>query len=346
MTTLTLRRPDDWHLHLRDGAMLAAALPFTARVFGRAVVMPNLKPPVTTSTMAAAYRSRVRAALPKGAVFEPLMTIYLTDRTDAADLVAGARDGTVFAAKLYPAGATTNSEFGVSDIAKLSRVFDAMEKARVPLLVHGEVTDGDVDVFDREAVFIERVFAPLVQRHPGLKIVLEHVTTEEGVAFVRGSGPNIGATITAHHLMINRNAMFEGGIRPHMYCLPVAKREKHRAALVAAATSGEAKFFLGTDSAPHLKHLKEAACGCAGLFTAPVALECYAEIFDRANRLEKLEAFASLNGPAFYGLAPNEGRITLTREASPVPAAIEVAGEGPVVPFRAGESVGWRLTND
>jgi dihydroorotase len=345
MTALVLRRPDDWHVHVRDGALLRAVLPYTAAVFARAIIMPNLKPPAANRWLVAAYRARILAALPKGARFTPLMALHLTDETDAADLVAGAQDGVITAAKLYPAGATTNSAAGVTDIARIEGVLNAMEKADVPLLVHGEVTDPDVDVFDREAVFIERILAPLVKRHQGLRVVLEHVTTEEGVAFVHEAGANIAATITAHHLLINRNAMFEGGLRPHMYCLPVAKRERHRRALVAAATSGEAKFFLGTDSAPHLKQFKEAACGCAGLFTAPVALGLYAEVFERAGRLDKLEAFASLNGPAFYGLPPNVERITLVNEPHEVPPEIAVAGEGAIVPFRAGESVAWRIAD-
>jgi len=342
---LTIRRPDDWHVHLRDGAILSAVLPFTARDFGRAIVMPNLKPPVVTVAQAAAYRERIRSAISRGISFEPLMTLYLTDRTDPKDVAAGARDKAIAGVKLYPAGATTNSEAGVTNIRKADGVFAAMEKEGLPLLVHGEVTDPDVDVFDREAVFIDRVLAPLARRHPALKIVLEHVTTEEGVAFVRSAPAHVAATITAHHLLINRNAMFAGGIRPHMYCLPVAKREQHRLALVAAATSGSPKFFLGTDSAPHLKRDKESACGCAGLFTAPVALACYAEVFERAGRLDKLEAFASLNGPAFYGLAPNEARITLEKSAGEaVPAEIDVAEEGAIVPFRAGERVSWKAS--
>jgi dihydroorotase len=295
---------------------------------------------------AVAYRARILKALPPNARFVPLMTIYLTDDTDPSDLITGARDGAIVAAKLYPAGATTNSEAGVTDLKRLMPVLDAMGKSRVPLLVHGEVTDPDVDVFDREAVFIERVLAPLVKRHPDLRVVLEHVTTREGVDFVRSAGANIAATITPHHLLINRNAMFEGGIRPHMYCLPVAKRERHRQALVAAATSGDPKFFLGTDSAPHLKHLKEATCGCAGLFTAPVALACTAEVFEREGKLGRLEAFASLNGAAFYGMAPNEERITLVREANEVASEIKVAGEGVIVPFRAGETIPWRVIAD
>jgi dihydroorotase len=343
MNRLELRRPDDWHVHLRDGAILAAVLPYTASVFGRAIVMPNLNPPIAAVAASVAYRARILKALPRNARFAPLMTIYLTDDTDPGDLIAGARDGAVVAAKLYPAGATTNSEAGVTDIKRLAPVLAAMEKSRVPLLVHGEVTDPDVDLFDREAVFIKRVLAPLVKRNPELRIVLEHVTTKEGVDFVRSAGPNVAATITAHHLLINRNAIFEGGIRPHMYCLPIAKRERHRQILVDAATSGESKFFLGTDSAPHLKHLKESACGCAGLFTAPTALACYAEVFEREGKVDRLEAFASLNGAAFYGLRPNEERITLVREPNEVVSEIKVPGEGVIVPFRAGDTLPWRV---
>lgn len=341
---LTIRRPDDWHAHLRDGAILWAVLPFTARDFGRAIVMPNLKPPVVTVREAEAYRARILEALPPGAKFEPLMTLYLTDRMDPRDVAAGARDKAIAGVKLYPAGATTNSEAGVTDLRKADAVLAELEKAGLPLLVHGEVTDPEVDVFDREAVFIERVLAPLLKRHPALKIVLEHVTTEEGVAFVRAAPENVAATITAHHLLINRNAMFQGGIRPHMYCLPVAKREKHRLALVAAATSGSPKFFLGTDSAPHLKRDKESACGCAGLFTAPAALACYAEAFERAGALDKFEGFASLHGPRFYGRAPNEERVNLVKYSSaPVPGEIAVPGEGAIVPFRAGETLTWTI---
>ncbi|MFO1187501.1 MAG: dihydroorotase [Alphaproteobacteria bacterium] len=343
---LTIRRPDDWHVHLRDGALLSAVLPFTARDFGRAIVMPNLKPPVVTVREAGAYRARILEAVPQGASFEPLMTLYLTDRTDPKDVAAGARDKAIAGVKLYPAGATTNSEAGVTDLRKVEAVLAQMEKLGLPLLVHGEVTDPEVDVFDREAVFIDRVLLPLTKRHPGLKIVLEHVTTEEGVAFVRGAPATIAATITAHHLMINRNAMFEGGLRPNMYCLPVAKREQHRLALAAAATSGSPKFFLGTDSAPHLRRDKESACGCAGLFTAPVALACYAEVFDRAGALDRFEGFASLHGPAFYGLAPNEERITLMRMPSTVRGTIDVPREGAIVPFRAGESIAWSISEN
>jgi dihydroorotase len=338
--TITLRRPDDWHLHLRDGALLAAVLPFTARQFARAIVMPNLVPPVTDVAAAIAYRGRILAALPRGTDFTPLMTCYLTDTTDPAELERGHREGVFAAVKLYPARATTNSAHGVTDIARTYPALERMASRGLPLLVHGEVSDPEIDVFDREAVFIERVLAPLHRRFPSLKIVLEHVTTEEAVAFVGAAGPTVAATITAHHLVINRNAIFAGGIRPHLYCLPIAKREKHRLALRRAATSGNAKFFLGTDSAPHPKADKENACGCAGIFTAPAALETYAQVFAEENALGRLEAFASLNGPRFYGLQPNERRITLRRGRSRIPAHIH-AGEAELVPFLAGEETAW-----
>jgi dihydroorotase len=340
---LTIRRPDDWHLHLRDGAALAAVLPFTARQFARAIVMPNLAPPVTSADAARAYRARILAALPSGMSFEPLMTAYLTDSTDAGALAQGFAEGAFVAAKLYPAHATTNSAAGVSDIARIEPVLERMEAIGMPLLVHGEVTDHDVDIFDREAVFIDRILAPTVTRHPKLRIVLEHVTTEQAVQFVTDAGANIGATITPHHLLLNRNAMFAGGIRPHHYCLPVIKRERHRLALIDAIRSGNPRFFLGTDSAPHAVSAKETACGCAGIFNAPIALELYAEIFDAADALDKLEAFASLNGPRFYGLPPNEERVTLVRKPTRSPAAVQLSGKDEIRPFRAGESVGWRL---
>ncbi len=338
--TITLRRPDDWHLHLRDGAMLAAVLPLTARQFARAIIMPNLVPPVTDVASAVAYRGRILAALPKGADFTPLMTCYLTDTTDPAELARGHRDGVFAAVKLYPARATTNSAHGVTDITKTYPALELMAERGLPLLVHGEVTDPAIDVFDREAVFIEQVLAPLHRRFPMLKIVLEHVTTEEAVAFVGAAGPTVAATITAHHLVINRNALFVGGIRPHLYCLPIAKREKHRQSLRRAAVSGNAKFFLGTDSAPHPAADKEAACGCAGIFTAPAALEIYAQVFAEEGALDRLEDFASLNGPRFYGLAPNERRITLRRGTSRIPARI-AAGDAEIVPFLAGEDTAW-----
>jgi dihydroorotase len=340
LVSLTLRRPDDWHLHLRDGSMLAAVLPATVRSFGRAIIMPNLRPPVTTTAAAVAYRQRIRELLPPDSRFEPLMTCYATDATDPDEVERGWRDGVFAAVKLYPAHATTNSDHGVTDIARVRPLIERLERLGMPLLVHGEVTDPAVDVFDREAVFIERVLAPLLAAHPGLRVVFEHVTTAEAVAFVRShaDGGRLGATITAHHLLINRNALFVGGLRPHAYCLPVAKRERHRQALVAAATSGEAPFFLGTDSAPHPVGAKESACGCAGIFTAPAALELYAEAFDAVGALDRLEAFASLNGPRFYRLPPNPDSVSLERRSWIVPA--EIAG---VVPFRSGEAVAWRL---
>jgi dihydroorotase len=337
---LTIRRPDDWHVHLRDGAMLEAVLPWTARQFGRAIVMPNLDPPVTTAADAAAYRERILAALPDGIAFEPLMTCYLTDRTDADDLALGHAQRVFTAAKLYPAGATTNSAQGVTDIANIRPVLARMERIGMPLLVHGEVTDPAVDIFDREAVFLDRVLAPLRRDFPELRIVLEHVTTAEGVAFVEEGGPGIAATITPHHLIINRNALFAGGLRPHAYCLPVAKRERHRLALRRVATTGAPRFFLGTDSAPHTVSRKESACGCAGIWNAPFALEAYAAVFEAEGALDKLEAFASENGPRFYGLPLNDGMLTLERSGAVVPDRI-----GEVVPFGAGESFGWRLVD-
>ncbi|MGE0254424.1 MAG: dihydroorotase [Alphaproteobacteria bacterium] len=340
---ITIRRPDDWHLHLRDGAMLAAVLPPTAARFGRAIVMPNLVPPVRAAAEARAYRDRILAALPAGADFTPLMVCYLTDETDAADLAAGIADGTFVAAKLYPAGATTNSHAGVTDISRVDGALEVLAKAGAPLLVHGEVTDPAVDVFDREAVFIDRVLTPLLAHHKALRVVFEHATTREAVEFVRAHAPRVAATITAHHLIINRNALFMGGLRPHHYCLPVAKREVHRLALRAAATSGEAAFFLGTDSAPHPVSDKEMDCGCAGIFTAPAAIELYAEVFAEDGALARLEAFASLNGPAFYRLPPNAARVTLERRPWRVPRLHAVAGGPGVVPFRAGEEVAWRL---
>ena len=340
--SLTLRRPDDWHLHLRDGAMLKAVLPFTARVFARAIIMPNLVPPVTTVAAAEAYRARILEALPPGTDFTPLMTCYLTDDSDPDDIERGFRDGVFVAVKLYPAKATTNSAAGVTDVAKTYRVLERMEKLGMPLLLHGEVTDPSIDVFDREAVFIEHVLAPLMRDLPGLKLVLEHATTQDAVDFVREGHPTLAATITAHHLVINRNALFAGGLRPHMYCLPVAKREVHRLALRRAATSGDPKFFLGTDSAPHPVHDKERDCGCAGIFSAPAALETYAQVFAEEGALDRLEAFASLNGPKFYGRAPNEGRLTLRRERWRVPKEV-AAGSGAVQPFLAGEELDWRV---
>ena len=338
--TITIRRPDDWHVHLRDGAMLEAVAGYTARQFARAIVMPNLVPPVTSVAAAEAYRGRIMAALPEGADFTPLMTCYLTDDADADEIARGHAAGVFTACKLYPANATTNSAHGVTDIRNIYPVLERMQAIGMPLLVHGEVTDPDVDVFDREAVFIERVLSRVVRDLPELKIVFEHITTSEGVDFVIGAGPNIGATVTPQHLMINRNAIFAGGLRPHAYCLPVAKREKHRLAVRKAATSGPPKFFLGTDSAPHAVEAKESGCGCAGIFNAPYALESYATVFEEEHALERLEAFASENGARFYGLPLNEGSVTLER------ADVEVPGQiGGVVPFHAGETLRWKFVD-
>jgi len=339
---LEITRPDDWHLHLRDGAALAAVLPHTAAQFGRAIVMPNLRPPVRSVAEAAAYRERILAALPDGARFEPLMTLYLTDNTKAAEIHAAAASSFVKAVKYYPAGATTNSDSGVTDLARCEPVFEALQATGLPLLMHGEVTDGEIDIFDREAVFIERHLQRVVERYPQLKVVLEHVTTQQGVEFVRDARDGVAATLTAHHLLLNRNALFQGGLRPHAYCLPVLKRETHRQALVKAAISGSEKFFLGTDSAPHGRHTKEADCGCAGLYTAHAAIELYAEAFEDAGALDRLEGFASHFGPDFYGLPRNRERITLRREAWQVPTSYPL-GEHTMVPMRAGESVRWRL---
>jgi dihydroorotase len=341
---ITLRRPDDWHVHFRDGAMLRAVLPCTARQFARAVVMPNLVPPVDDVASARAYRDRIVAALPAGAEFTPLMTCYLTDATDPAEVVRGHDEGVFVAVKLYPAHATTHSAHGVTDIARVMPVLERMAEIGMPLLIHGEATDPEVDIFDREAVFIERALDPLRRRLPELRIVLEHITTAEAAAYVEAGGPSLAATITAHHLVINRNAIFQGGIRPHLYCLPIAKRERHRQALRRAATSGNPAFFLGTDSAPHALPTKETACGCAGIFTAPAALEIYAGVFEEEGALDRFEAFASLNGPAFYRLPVNERRITLRREAWTVPERIGECDLA-VVPFRAGERLRWRLAS-
>jgi len=338
---LTITRPDDWHLHLRDGAALAAVLPDTARQFARAIIMPNLKPPVTTVEQAQAYRARILAALPAGMQFEPLMTLYLTDNTQAEEIVAAKASGFVHGVKLYPAGATTNSDAGVTDIRRCAAALEAMQRVGLPLLVHGEVTDGDIDIFDREAVFIDRVMTPLRHDFPELKVVFEHITTKDAAQYVRDASGPVGATITAHHLLYNRNAIFTGGIRPHYYCLPVLKREIHREALVAAATSGDARFFLGTDSAPHARGLKEHACGCAGCYTALHAMELYAEAFDAADALDKLEAFASFNGPAFYGLPRNTGTLTLEREDWQLPAELPF-GDTTLVPLRGGETLRWK----
>ena len=340
--TITLRRPDDWHVHFRDGAMLRAVLPFTARQFARAIVMPNLVPPVTDIAAAAAYRARIVAALPAEAAFTPLMTCYLTDHSDPEEVARGFAEGVFAAVKLYPAHATTHSAHGVTNIERVMPVLERMARLGMPLCIHGEATDPAIDIFDREAVFIDRVLDPLRRRLPELRVVLEHITTAEAVAYVEGGGGNLAATITAHHLVINRNAIFAGGIRPHLYCLPIAKREKHRQALRRAATSGRPAFFLGTDSAPHALPTKETACGCAGIFSAPAALEIYAEVFEEEVALDRLEAFASLNGPAFYRLPVNETRVTLRREERAVPERIG-EGEAAIVPFRAGERLRWRL---
>lgn len=339
---LTIRRPDDWHLHLRDGDMLAAVLPETARHFARALIMPNLVPPVVTGAEAAAYRDRILAALPPGTDFTPLMTLYLTENTDPDDVARAAAEGLVRAVKLYPAGATTNSASGVRDFDRIRPVLERMAETGLPLCVHGEVTDPDVDIFDREAVFLERVLEPLRAATPGLRVVLEHVTTAEGLAYVRAGGDDLAATITAHHLAINRNAMLVGGIHPHYYCLPVAKRERHRLALVEAATSGATRFFLGTDSAPHVDAAKENACGCAGCFTATNALTVLAEIFDAAGALDRLEAFVSRNGAAFYGLPANTGKITFVRQPPEYPNKIETE-DGPVTVFDPGFPLNWSV---
>jgi dihydroorotase len=342
MTRITIIRPDDWHLHLRDGEHLKAVLPDTVRRFARAIVMPNLRPPVTTTAAARAYRARILDALPRDARFEPLMTLYLTDNTAPDEITRARESGFVHAVKYYPAGATTNSDSGVTDLARCYGALEKMAEAGMPLLVHGEVTDSDVDIFDRERVFIERILAPLVQRLPALKVVLEHATTREAVQFVRETSDHVAATITAHHLLLNRNALFAGGVRPHHYCLPVIKREVHRKALIDAAVSGSRKFFLGTDSAPHAKHTKETSCGCAGVYTAHAAIELYAEAFEQVGALEKLENFASRHGAEFYGVPVNADRITLEKSDTPVPIDLEF-GADRLVPFRAGETVRWRV---
>ncbi|MCX7627225.1 MAG: dihydroorotase [Methylophilaceae bacterium] len=340
--TLTITRPDDWHLHLRDGEAMRDVLADTAKRFARAIVMPNLKPPVTTVAQAAAYRDRILAAVPAGMTFEPLMTLYLTDNTSPAEIAAAKASGFIHGVKLYPAGATTNSDSGVTDLEKCNAALAAMEKQGLPLLVHAEVTDPGIDVFDREAVFIERHMIPLVRKFPGLRIVFEHITTRDAADFVASAPAHIGATITAHHLLLNRNAMFAGGIRPHHYCLPVLKREPHRQALVAAATSGNPKFFLGTDSAPHARSAKETSCGCAGIYTAHAAIELYAEAFEQAGALDRLEAFASFHGADFYGLPRNKDTLTLRKQAWQVPSDLPF-GQETLVPLRAEEQIAWRI---
>ena len=346
MKTLTIRRPDDWHLHLRDDEVLKGVIGDTSRHFARAIIMPNLVPPVVTTADAEAYRQRILTALPGGHRFEPLMTLYLTERTDPDDVEAGKRSGLISAVKLYPAGATTNSHGGVRDIEKAMPVLERMAKIGLPLCVHGEVTTPEVDIFDREAVFIETVLDPLRKRLPELKITMEHVTTADGIDYIKSSSGNLAGTITTHHLIINRNAILVGGIRPHYYCLPVAKRENHRLALRAAATSGDARFFLGTDSAPHIDPLKECSCGCAGIYTSLNTMSCLAHVFEEEGVLDRLEAFASLNGPAWYGLAPNEETITLTRDEAPVeyPAKRETAA-GPITVFDPMFPLHWRVVD-
>ena len=338
---LTIREPDDWHLHLRDDTMLALTADFSARQFARAIIMPNLVPPVTTVAAAQAYRDRILGALPQGRRFTPLMTAYLTDEIDADEIETGFERGIFTACKLYPAGATTNSAAGVTDVHNIRPVLDRMQKIGMPLLVHGEVASPDIDIFDREAAFLDKVLAPMLRDFPALKVVLEHITTADSVQFIQAAGPTLAATITPHHLRIDRNALFDGGMRPHAYCLPVAKRRHHRTALRQAAISGDPKFFLGTDSAPHQKHDKESACGCAGIFSAPVALESYALTFDEEGALDRLEGFASAFGPRFYDLPLNEGTISLHREAHSVPETV-TGGDLSVVPFHAGETLAWR----
>lgn len=341
MHSITITRPDDWHLHLRDGGALKAVLPDTARQFARAIVMPNLRPPVTTTALAIEYRERILNALPVGANFEPLMTLYLTDNTTAEEIERAKASGIVHGVKLYPAGATTNSDSGVTNLGHCVKVLEAMEKVGMPLLTHAEVTDSDVDVFDRERVFIERNMIPLLQKFPGLRVVFEHITTRDAADFVMQASSNVAATVTAHHLLMNRNDMFKGGIQPHHYCLPILKREEHRVALVKAAASGSPKFFLGTDSAPHAKHTKEAACGCAGMYTAHTAMELYAEAFELAGALDKLEGFASFYGADFYGLPRNSDQITLVKEGWKVPNSLPYEGDV-LVPLRAGQMLGWK----
>ncbi|ABC31681.1 dihydroorotase, homodimeric type [Hahella chejuensis KCTC 2396] len=341
MSDLVITRPDDWHLHLRDGDALATTVPATARLFSRAIVMPNLVPPVTHTAQAEAYRHRILSHVPAGAAFDPLMTLYLTNNTSPEEIVAARQSGIVYGCKLYPAGATTNSDAGVTDVANVFSVLEKMSDMGMPLLIHGEVVQADVDIFDREKRFIDETLTPLTERFPNLKIVLEHITTRDAVEFVNQAGSNVGATITAHHLLYNRNHMLVGGIRPHFYCLPILKRSEHQLALRDAAASGSDRFFLGTDSAPHPKEKKEAACGCAGCFTAPSALELYAEAFDELGALDKLEGFASLHGPTFYGLPINSGKVRLSKQEWTMPASMAL-GDSSIVPFRAGETIRWK----
>ena len=343
MQEISLVYPDDWHLHVRDGDVLRHVIPDTAERFARAIIMPNLKPPVTTTEQALAYRERILAAVPNGISFQPLMTLYLTDNTPKEEILKAKESGLVHALKLYPAGATTNSDAGVTDIRKCNSTLEKMAELGLPLLVHGEVTDSHIDIFDRERIFIEQILEPLTQRLPELKIVLEHITTSDAVDFVTGSGANIAATITPHHLLYNRNAMLAGGIRPHYYCLPIIKRETHRKALVKAAVSGNPKFFLGTDSAPHAQHAKESACGCAGIYSSHAAIELYAEVFEQAAALDKLEGFASFYGADFYGLPRNTDKIKLTKQEWTVPDSLAF-GEERLIPLRAGEKISWQLT--
>jgi dihydroorotase len=340
--SFSLVRPDDWHIHFRDGAMMRSVVPDTAAVFGRAIVMPNLVPPVVTTADAAAYRARIEAAIPEGSGFTPLMTAYMTDNTDPDDIADGFERGVLTAVKVYPAGATTNSASGVTDIRETDAVLARMAEIGMPLLIHGEVTEHHIDIYDREAVFIETILKPLTERLPTLKVILEHITTRQAAEFVRGAGDNVAATVTPHHMEINRTDMFRGGVRPHLFCLPIAKREEHRLAVREAATSGHPRFFLGTDSAPHPIHAKESACGCAGIYNAPGALEVYASIFEAEGALEHLEGFASLHGPRFYGLPVNSDRITLERRERVLPLELVADGER-VLPYRAGETVAWSV---
>jgi dihydroorotase len=342
---LDICRPDDWHVHLRDGATLASVVGHTAQRFGRAIVMPNLKPPVTTVAQAEDYRRRILACLPPGAYFQPLMTLYLTEATPAQEIERARTSGSVFAVKYYPAGATTKSQDGVRDLERVSNVLEAMQRHDLPLLLHGEVTDPAIDIFDRERVFIERHLMPLRARFPALRMVLEHITTRDAAEYVAAAPANLAATITAHHLLLNRNALFAGGLNPHHYCLPILKRETHRAALVKAATSGDPRFFLGTDSAPHPRHAKESPCGCAGVYSAHAAIELYAEAFDQAGKLDRLEAFASFHGPDFYRLPRNQERLVLQRRPWTVPAELAL-GDATCVPMRAGKTVAWSLVDD